>query len=63
MEHNLYMLMIFYNMLIIFGIKEKIYNIDPYNLLLAIATNIPVLLKTVLWSRVTYNIPFNFGGF
>ncbi len=35
----------------IFGIKEKyksknIYNFDPYNVLLAIATNIPVLLMT-----------------
>ncbi len=31
----------------IFGIikKTKIYNFDPYNVLLAIATNIPVLLK------------------
>ncbi len=28
------------------GIKEKIYNFDPYNVLLAIATNIPVLLVT-----------------
>ncbi len=31
----------------IFGIKEKYnLNFDPYNVLLAIATNIPVLLKT-----------------
>ncbi len=30
----------------IFGIKEKMYNFDPYNVLLAIATNIPVLLMT-----------------
>ncbi len=29
-------------------------NFDPYNLFLAIATNIPVLLMTALWSRVTY---------
>ncbi len=28
----------------IFGIKRKMYNFDPYNILLAIATNIPVLL-------------------
>ncbi len=28
----------------IFGIKEKIHHFDPYNVLLAIATNIPVLL-------------------
>ncbi len=26
--------------------KRKIYNFDPYNILLAIATNIPVLLMT-----------------
>ncbi len=26
--------------------KIKIYNFDPYNVFLAIATNIPVLLKT-----------------
>ncbi len=38
MEHDL-------NILMIFGIKEK-YNFDPYNVLLAIATNIPVLLMT-----------------
>ncbi len=44
MEHNL-------NILMIFGIKEKYikenkYNFGPYNVLLAIATNIPVLLMT-----------------
>ncbi len=38
----------------IFGIK-KIYNFDPYNVFLAIATNIPQRLKTG-WSRVTYYI-------
>ncbi len=38
MEHDL-------NILMIFGIKEK-YNFEPYNVLLAIATNIPVLLMT-----------------
>ncbi len=27
--------------------KIKLYNFDPYNVLLAIATNIPVLLMTV----------------
>ncbi len=32
MEHDLYL--------------KEIYNFDPYNLSLAIATNIPVLLKT-----------------
>ncbi len=30
----------------IFGIKEKIYNFDLYNVFLAIATNIPQRLKT-----------------
>ncbi len=34
-----------------FGIKQ-INNFDPYNVFLAIATNIPQRLK-VLWSRVT----------
>ncbi len=34
------------NILMIFGIKEKIYNFDQYNVMLAIATNIPVQLKT-----------------
>ncbi len=30
-------------------------NFDPYNVLLAIATNIPVLLMTAFfWSRITY---------
>ncbi len=39
MEHDL-------NILIIFYYKRKMYNFDPYNVLLAIATNIPVLLMT-----------------
>ncbi len=30
----------------IFGIKEKNDNFDPYNVFLAIATNIPQRLKT-----------------
>ncbi len=30
----------------IFGIKENIYNFDPYNVFFAIATNIPQRLKT-----------------
>ncbi len=34
------------DILMIFGIKGKIYNFDPYNVFLAIATNIPVWLKT-----------------
>ncbi len=40
----------------IFGIKEKFYNFDPYNVLLAIATNIPVLLMTafVLQGHILY---------
>ncbi len=38
MEHDL-------NILMIFGIKQKD-NFDPYNVLLFIATNIPVLLMT-----------------
>ncbi len=38
MEHDLNILMIFD--------RRKIYNFDPYDVLLAIATNIPVLLMT-----------------
>ncbi len=34
------------NILMIFGIKIKKYYFDPYNLFLAIATNIPVILMT-----------------
>ncbi len=34
------------NFLMIFGIKRKMYNFDPYNVLLAIATNIHVLHMT-----------------
>ncbi len=44
MEHDL-------NIPMIFGIKVKIDNFDSYNVLLAIAPNIPVLL---MCSRVTY---------
>ncbi len=47
MEHDL-------NILMIFGIK-KINNFDPYNVFLAIATNIPSDLRLVLCSRVTYH--------
>ncbi len=36
------------------GIKERIANFDPYSVLLAIATNIPVLLKTGFVLRITY---------
>ncbi len=39
MEHDL-------NILMIFVIKGKIYNFDPYNVFLAISTNLPVLLIT-----------------
>ncbi len=52
MEHDL-------NILMIFGIKEKCIILTPYNVLLAIATNIPVLLMTafvlqghIYWLRV-----------
>ncbi len=34
------------NILMIFGIKRKTNYFDPYNLFLAIATNIPVILMT-----------------
>ncbi len=39
MEHNL-------NILMIFGNKRKTGHFDPYNVFLAIATNILVLLMT-----------------
>ncbi len=45
MEHDL-------NTLMMFGITENVYNFDPYNVLLTIATNIPVLLMTIF--VVTY---------
>ncbi len=32
----------------------NMHNFDPYNALLAIATNIPVLLMTAFCCRVTY---------
>ncbi len=38
MKHDLY----YYD----FWHKRKMYNFDPYNVLLSIATNIPVLLMT-----------------
>ncbi len=34
--------------------KREIYNFDPLHAFLSIATNIPVLLMTVLSSRITY---------
>ncbi len=48
----------------IFGIKEKIYNFDPYNVFLAIATNIPVLLMTgfVLQGHICTSEPFIFNS-
>ncbi len=60
MEHDLSILMIF-------GIKEKIYNFEPYNVLLSIATNIPVLLMTAfvlqghIWvhSHIEHGIKFH----
>ncbi len=39
MEHDL-------NILINFCHKRKMYNFEPYNVLLSIATNIPVLLMS-----------------
>ncbi len=39
MKHDLNILMIFWHII-------KMYNFDPYNELLSIATNIPVLLMT-----------------
>ncbi len=44
--------MIFTNILMMFGIKKNLY-FDPYNVFLAIATNIPQRLKTGFVSRVT----------
>ncbi len=55
MEHDLYLI---YND---FWHKIKMYNFNPYNVLLAIATNIPQRLKTgfVLQARVT-NVKYSF---
>ncbi len=39
-EHDLNVLIIFWHII-------KMYNCDPYNVLLAIATNIPVLLMSM----------------
>ncbi len=36
--------------------KRKMYNFDPYNGSLAIATNIPQRLNTGFWSRVTFQL-------
>ncbi len=43
---NIFMEMIFTSYPNDFWHKRKMYNFDPYNVLLAIATNIPVLLMT-----------------
>ncbi len=40
------------NILMIFCHKRKMYNFDPYSVLLSIATNIAVLLMTVLQGHV-----------
>jgi len=44
--------------MIFFWHKIKNNNFDPYNVLLAIATNIPCNLTLVLYSRVTYHYLF-----
>ncbi len=41
MEHDLYLISQLF-----FAINKKIYNFDPYNVFLAIASNIPRRLKT-----------------
>ncbi len=40
----------------IFGIKYKIYNFDPFNVFLAISTNIPVLLYGIVLQGHIYII-------
>ncbi len=50
------------NILMIFGIQEKIDNFDPYNVFLAVATNIPSDLRLVLCSRVTYSLIKSLGS-
>ncbi len=54
MEHDLYL------MSNDFWHKRKIYNFDPYNVLLSIATNIPQRLKTgfVLQGHISANIQY-----
>ncbi len=47
MEDDLYLISPF------FGIK-KIYNFNPYDVLLTIAKNIPVLFMTGFWSSITF---------
>ncbi len=51
MEHDL-------NILMIFGLK-KIYNFDPYNVFLAIATNIPQRLNTAFVLQGHIFVQFN----
>ncbi len=48
-----------------FGHKRKIYNFDPYNVLLAIVTNIPQRLKTafVVQGHIYHTVQVVFGYF
>ncbi len=57
MEHDL-------NILLIFGIIFCIYYFDPYNVLLAISTNIPVLFMTafVLQGHILLNYMYLLYG-
>ncbi len=57
MEHDL-------NILLIFGIIFFIYYFDPYNVLLAISTNIPVLFMTafVLQGHILLNYMYLLYG-
>ncbi len=57
MEHDL-------NILLIFGIFFFIYYFDPYNVLLAISTNIPVLFMTafVLQGHILLNYMYLLYG-
>ncbi len=53
MEHDLY-----FNMLIIFGIKKNYLDFDPYNVFWAITTNIPQRLKTRMSHIFVFEIWF-----
>ncbi len=46
------------NIIMIFGIKRKIDHFDPYNVFLAIATNIPPRLQTgfVVQDHLCYSV-------
>ncbi len=54
MEHDLNIIMIF--------VKRKMYNFDPYNVLLSIATNIAVMLMTasVLQGHTSFKLMKHF---